>query len=176
MNTLLIVFIIVTSFAVVIQMAILFALYLSTKKTSAKVEALAEDVQKRAAPVLDAAHTLLVDNREKLDTIVDNVAVSSTTVRNQLERLDTTVTDVVDRTRLQVIRADELVTRTMDRMEETSDLVHHTVISPVRQLAAVIRGATVFMDTFFGRRSSKPPERVREPVRRTASDEEELFI
>jgi methyl-accepting chemotaxis protein len=166
MNTLLIVFIIVTSFAVVIQMAILFALYLSTKKTSAKVEALA----------LDAAHTLLVDNREKLDTIVDNVAVSSTTVRNQLERLDTTVTDVVDRTRLQVIRADELVTRTMDRMEETSDLVHHTVISPVRQLAAVIRGATVFMDTFFGRRSSKPPERVREPVRRTASDEEELFI
>jgi methyl-accepting chemotaxis protein len=175
MNTLLIVFIIVTSFAVVIQMAILFALYQSTRKTSAKVEALAEDVQKRAAPVLDAAHTLLVDNREKLDTIVDNVAVSSTTVRNQLQRLDTTVTDVVDRTRLQVIRADELVTRTMDRVEETSDLVHHTVISPVRQLAAVVRGATVFMDTFFGRRS-KPPERVREPVRRTASDEEELFI
>ncbi len=175
MNTLLIVFIIVTSVAVVIQMAILAALYASTKKTSAKVEALAEDVQKRAAPVLDAAHTLLVDNRDKLDTIVDNVAVSSTTVRNQLERLDTTVTDVVDRTRLQVIRADELVTRTMDRMEETTDLVHHTVISPVRQLAAVIRGATVFMDTFFGRRS-KPPAPAREPVRRTASDEEELFI
>ncbi len=175
MNTLLIVFIIVTSVAVVIQMAILAALYMSTKKTSAKVEALAEDVQKRAAPVLDAAHTLLVDNREKLDTIVDNVAVSSTTVRNQLERLDTTVTDVVDRTRLQVIRADELVTRTMDRMEETTDLVHHTVISPVRQLAAVIRGATVFMDTFFGRRS-KPPAPAREPARRTAADEEELFI
>lgn len=175
MNTLLIVFIIVTSVAVVIQMAILVALYLSTKKTSAKVEALAEDVQKRAAPVLDAAHTLLVDNRDKLDTIVDNVAVSTTTVRNQLQRLDTTVTDVVDRTRLQVIRTDELVTRTLDRVEETTDLVHHTVISPVRQLSAVMKGVTVFMDAFFGRRG-KPPSPAREPARRTAADEEELFI
>jgi hypothetical protein len=175
MNTFLIVFIIVTSVAVVIQMAILAALYVSTKKTSAKVEALAEDVHKRAAPVLDAAHALLVDNRDKLDTIVDNVAVSTTTVRNQLQRLDTTVTDVVDRTRLQVIRTDELVTRTLDRVEETTDLVHHTVISPVRQVAALLRGVSTGLDVLFGRRS-KPPERAREPVRRAASDEEELFI
>ena len=175
MNTFLVIFVIVTSVAVVLQMAILAALYASTKKTSAKVEALAEDVHKRAAPVLDAAHTLLVDNREKLDTIVDNVAVSTTTVRNQLQRLDTTVTDVVDRTRLQVIRTDELVTRTLDRVEETTDLVHHTVISPVRQLSAVMRGVNVFLDTFFGRRS-RPPAPAREPVRRTAADEEELFI
>ncbi|HXZ28862.1 MAG TPA: hypothetical protein VEG08_12790 [Terriglobales bacterium] len=175
MNTFLIVFIIVTSVAVVIQMAILAALYVSTKKTSAKVEALAEDVHKRAAPVLDAAHSLLVDNRDKLDTIVDNVAVSTTTVRNQLQRLDTTVTDVVDRTRLQVIRADELVTRTLDRVEETTDLVHHTVISPVRQLSAVMRGVNVFLEAMLGRRE-KPAATAREPVRRTASDEEELFI
>ncbi|HUK88364.1 MAG TPA: hypothetical protein VLT85_11920 [Terriglobales bacterium] len=175
MNTFLVVFIIVTSVAVVIQMAILAALYVSTKKTSAKVEALAEDVQKRAAPVLDAAHSLLVDNRDKLDTIVDNVAVSTTTVRNQLQRLDTTVTDVVDRTRLQVIRADELVTRTLDRVEETTDLVHHTVISPVRQVSAVMRGVSVFLEALWGRRG-KPAAPAREPVRRTAADEEELFI
>ena len=32
----------------------------------------------------------------------------------------------IDRTRLQVIRADELVNRTLDRVEETGELVHKT--------------------------------------------------
>ena len=51
-------------------------------------------------------------------------------VRNQLARIDATLTDALDRTRLQVIRADELLNRTMDKVEETSEVVHKTVISP----------------------------------------------
>jgi len=69
-----------------------------------------------------------------------------------LERLDATVSDVMDRTRLQVIRADELVTRTMDRVEETTDIVHHTVISPVRQIAGLMQGITTGIGTLFGNR------------------------
>ena len=53
----------------------------------------------------------------------------------EIERLDATVNDIVDRTRLQVIRADELVNRTMDRVEETTEMVHRTVVSPIRQLS-----------------------------------------
>jgi len=45
----------------------------------------------------------------------------------------------VDRTRLQVIRADELLNRTMDRIEETTDVVHRTVVSPVRQLSGLVQ-------------------------------------
>ncbi len=71
-------------------------------------------------------------------------------VRGQVERLDATVTDIVDRTRLQVIRADELLNRTMDRIEETSDAVHRTVISPVRQLSGVIQGLTAGLEFLLG--------------------------
>ena len=46
--------------------------------------------------------------------------------------------DVIDRARLQVIRADELLNRTMDRVEETTDMVHRTVVSPVRQLSGLM--------------------------------------
>ncbi len=72
-------------------------------------------------------------------------------LRNQVQRLDATVSDVVDRTRLQVIRADELVSRTLDRVEETTDLVHHTVITPVRQIAAVVQGVTAGAGMLIGR-------------------------
>ena len=70
-------------------------------------------------PTVDTAQSMLVEWRPKIDTIASNVSETSTVVRGQVERLDATVTDIVDRTRLQVIRADELLNRTMDRIEET---------------------------------------------------------
>ena len=56
----------------------------------------------------------------------------------------------MDRTRLQVIRADELLNRTMDRIEETTDVVHRTVVSPVRQLSGLIQGLTAGVEFLFG--------------------------
>ena len=150
-QTLITIFIGVTAVAVVIQMAILIALYAAFKKTGARVEALTDEVQRRAIPTLDVAQSLLVDSRVKVETIVDNLAATSTTIRGQVERMNDTLHDVVDRTRLQVLRADELVSRTMDRVEHTTQLVHHGVVSPVRHLAGVVQGLTVGIGTFFGR-------------------------
>ena len=48
------------------------------------------------------------------------------------------------------IRADELLNRTMDRIEETSDAVHRTVISPVRQLSGVIQGLSAGLEFLLG--------------------------
>jgi len=104
------------------------------------METLATEIHQRAIPTLDAAHGLLVTSRPKIETIVDNLASASTTVRGQVERLETTLDDVIDRTRLQVIRADELVTRTMDKVEETTEVVQRTVISPVRMASGFLQG------------------------------------
>jgi hypothetical protein len=73
-------------------------------------------------------------------------------VKAQLTRIDATVGDVLDRTRLQVIRADELLSRTMDRVEETSEMVHRTVISPVRQVSGLVQGLSAGVEYFFGQR------------------------
>ncbi len=140
METLLTIFIVVTAVAVVIQMIILAALFFSVKKTSSRIDALAQQMQ-----------TMLQESRARWDTVLTNVAESTTLVRQQVERLNATVSDAMDRARLQVIRADELVTRTMDRVEETTDLVHHTVVSPVRQAAGLMKGLTAGIETFFGR-------------------------
>jgi len=71
-------------------------------------------------------------------------------VREQMERLDATVSDAIDRTRLQVIRADELLNRTLDRVESTTDLVHKTVLSPVRQLSGLVQGITSGLEFLIG--------------------------
>ncbi len=138
--------------AVVVQVVVLLAVLMTVRKSSARMESLANEVQRRAIPTLDAAQQLIQTSRPKVEEIIASLAASTTTLKGQLERLDATVSDVMDRTRLQVIRADELVTRTMDRVEETTDIVHHTVISPVRQIAGLMQGITTGIGTLFGNR------------------------
>jgi hypothetical protein len=155
MNTLLIVFIVVTALAVVVQAGILAGMYVALRKTSGIVELLAEEVRTKVIPTAQLAHEMITELRPKLITVTDNVSASTTVLRTQLERLDATLTDIVDRTRLQVIRADEFVNSTMDKLEETRDAVQRTVVSPVRQLSGIMHGLSVGLEAFLGRRRER---------------------
>ena len=154
-NTLLIWFIAMTAGAVLLQAGILLGMFFAVRKTSAKVESLATEVKTRVLPTAELAHAMMSDLRPKIETLVDNVSVSTTVLRAQLERIDATLTDIVDRTRLQVIRADEFVTSTMDKLEETRESVQRTVVSPVRQISGLMHGLTVGVEAFFNRRRSR---------------------
>lgn len=141
--------------AIVIQIALLLAILSAVKRSSARMESLADEIQSRAIPTLDAAQQLLATTRPKIEEVIANAAASTAMLKNQLERIDTTINDIVDRTRLQVIRADDLVTRTMDRVEHTTDLVHHTVISPVRQISGIVQALGAGLGALLGRQSTR---------------------
>src|SRR6266849_481955 len=151
-DTLLKIFIAVTTFAVVVQTGILVGLYLAVRKSSARMEALATDVTSRVLPTVETAQSMLVELRPKIEVMSTNFAESSDMLRNQLGRLDATVTDALDRARLQVIRADELLNRTMDKVEETSEVVHKTVISPLRQVNGLMAAISTGVDVFLGQK------------------------
>src|SRR5579859_7278534 len=120
----LIVFVAVTSMAVVIQRAILVALFIRFKKSSERMEKLTGEVRAKAIPALESAQEILADAKPKVAIITTNLVDVTTTLKSQIERFDLTVTDMVDRSRLQIIRADEMVSRAMDKVEETGDLVN----------------------------------------------------
>jgi hypothetical protein len=150
-------FIVATTGAVLLQAGILVALYLSVRKSTAKMDALATELKEKAIPTMETVQSFIAEMRPKIETIADNVSDSTTVIKTQLERLDATLTDVLDRTRLQVIRADELLSRTMDKVEETSEIVHKTVVSPLRQVSGVMNAIYTGIDVFLGtkRRSGK---------------------
>ena len=163
------VFIIFTAIAVIIQAGILVALFAAVRKTASKVETLATEVSTKAVPTLTTAQEMLIELRPRVQDIVANVEHSARLARAQVERIDATVSDVVDRTRLQVIRADELVNRTLDRVEETSDMVQRTVVSPIRQLAGVLQGVSAGLEFFLGRKRRNSRDEAGVP-------QDELFI
>jgi methyl-accepting chemotaxis protein len=166
-------FIALTGAAVLLQAGILAALYLAMRKSSARMEALAVEVKTKALPTLETAQAMLAELRPKLTIIADNLTETTHSVRSQVERVDATVNDAVDRARLQIIRGDELLTRTLDRVEETSDVVHQTVVSPVRQFAGLIQGVTAGIEFLLGNRSRKNGggREARRPV-----PQDEMFI
>ena len=167
-NLLYILIVIATSFA--IQAGIMVALFLAVRKSSARMETLATEVKTKAIPTIEAANAFLTELRPKVDVIVENVTNTTGMVRSQIQRLDATVSDVVDRTRLQVIRADELLSRTLDKVEHTTEIVQHTVVSPIRQVSGLVQGVTAGMQYFFGRRQNR---RGREGM---GVPQDELFI
>jgi hypothetical protein len=165
-------FIALTGIAVLLQAGVLIAIFVVLKNTSAKMEAIAEEVKVKALPTIAQAEAMLTEIRPKVEAIAEQVQDSTAMVRDQVERVDAAVNDVVDRARLQIIRADELFTRTLDRVERTSDIVHKTVISPVRQISGLMQGVTVGLEFLFGGRGGRNGgSRERGPV-----PQDEMFI
>jgi hypothetical protein len=122
---------------------------------------------------MELVQAVLTDVQPKLQVIAENLEETTTLLRAQVQRVDATVTDVVDRARLQVIRADELLSRTLDGVEQTSDLVHNTVISPVRQMSGLVQGITAGIEFLLGnrRRRNGGGSDARRPV-----PQDEMFI
>jgi hypothetical protein len=180
MDTLLTAFIAVTAAAVVLQMFILFGMFIAIRKLAGRIEGLAEKVedttglvQTRVLPMLETAKTveedikgLVANSRPKVETIIGNLSEISTTAKASAQRIQVTVDDAIDRTRLQIIRGDELLTRTMNNLEETSQKVQQSVMSPVRQVSGLAHAISTGFSVYFNQQRR----------RRNGGPSEEMFI
>jgi methyl-accepting chemotaxis protein len=174
------IFIGITAFAVVLQMLILLGMLIAVLKLGKRVKMVAEKaedtadlVQTKVLPIIDNAKTIQADvkqfldtNRPKIETLIENVTQISTTARTTTERFHVTANDAIDRVRLQVIRGDEMLTRTMDRVEETTEKVQHTVMSPVRQVSGIMQAISIGFGSYFNGQKR----------RRNGGPSEEMFI
>ena len=169
-ETVIYIFVIVAAAAIIIQAGILFGLFLAFKRTTQRVELIATNVESKAIPLLDSAKTILDENGPRLKEITQNLSETTTTLKTQINRVDATLNDVLDRTRLQVIRVDDMVSRTMDKVEETTEMLQHTVVSPVKKLTGIMQGLSVGIGAYVQRRRKATLEAT------TAVEDDELFI
>lgn len=155
----LIFFVALTAIAFTIQAGMLVGMYLAMRKTGARMEALADEVKTKLLPTAETAQAMMVDLRPKIENILTNASDSSTLIRVQMQRMDAVLNDILDRTRLQVIRADELLTRTIDRVENTTEIVHKTVVSPVRQISGLMQGVTTGLEVLMSGKRNRDGSR-----------------
>ena len=169
-NTLLLIFVGATAVAVTLQMVILYLLYKVIRQSLSKAESMAIQVQERAIPVLDSTAAILEDAQPKISEITANLAETSAIVRERAEQISLATGEVIERARLQVVRLDELVSNTAERVEQTAEFLQNTVFAPVRRVQAIIQAVAAGLNFF---RRSRKLGKVH-PV--AMEEDEEMFI
>ena len=79
------------------------------------------------------------------------------------------LTESLDRLRMQLIHADQILTGVLETVEETGTKLRRTVWGPVQSVAAVVRGIQTGVEFYRGRR--RAPE-----AQPTEQQDEGLFI
>jgi hypothetical protein len=162
-------FIIVATIAIVIQMAILLAMFVQMRMAIENFTRLANDLHARLDPILLRVNRILEDSEDRIATVMGDAAEISRIARGQAQKIDRVFTEVVERLRVQVIRTDQILTGVLEVVEDAGTKVRNTVWAPIHQASALLKGLKVGLDFIRGQQ-----RRRQEPD--SATQDEELFI
>src|SRR5947208_15604372 len=100
---------VVVAIAFVLQVSILAALFLTTRRTMQNLDKTVADLNARAGPILTRVLILLDDTQPKMSTMVSDAAHIVYVARGQAQRMDRVVTDAADRFRGQLLHIDRIL-------------------------------------------------------------------
>ena len=72
--------------------------------------------------------------------------------RVQAQKLDKVFTEASDRLRGQLVRADRILTGTLEAVEDAGTQVRRTILGPVQKASALVQGIKVGLDFLRARR------------------------
>jgi len=169
-NGTMVAFVIVAGLAIVWQTAILFGLAKAMREFATRMEGIIGRMETQASPVLATAHAILDDAQPKIADITTDLAESAAAVRTHVADIGEATGEIVERARLQAARVDEFVSDTIAKIEVTTDIVQHSVISPVRRIHALVQAVSAGVGFLRASRARKKSDN------NSAGDDEEMFI
>jgi hypothetical protein len=164
------VFVVVAAVAIVVQVAMLTALFFQVRRTMERLDRFSSDLQNRIGPILTRVQILLDDTQPKISELVADAAHVVYLARAQAQKMDRVITDASDRLRGQLVHADRILTGALETVEEAGSQFRRSFWRPVQKVSAVVTGIKVGLDLLRSRRgrNAHPDD--------TLGDEEELFI
>jgi len=123
-----------------------------------KVNVIANIVETKTGPIMDRTANILKDLEPKVKNVGESAEHISSTVRVKVDELSVTMGELNEtmreingRTRVQVRRADGIVSDALQATEEISHSVQHSIKVPVRQIAGVVAGVKAAVETLVAR-------------------------
>ena len=163
-------FSIVAAIALVVQVAILIGLFLQLKRTTESINRMVSDLHTRMGPILTRTQILLDDTQPKIATLVDDASHIVYLARAQAQKMDRVFTEASDRLRGQLVRADRILSGTLEAIEDTGTQVRRSFLGPVQKVSALVHGIKIGLDVLRSRR--RQPDNPTDAV----EQEDELFI
>jgi hypothetical protein len=163
-------FSIVAAIALIVQVGILIALFLQMKKTTESVNKVVNDLNTRVGPILTRTQLMLDETQPKISMLVEDASQIVYLARGQAQKMDRVMTDATDRLRGQLVRADRILTGTLEAVEDAGFALRKNFMGPVQKASALVQGIKIGLDVLRARRGSKAS------TRETIEQEDELFI
>lgn len=160
-------FIVIAAIAIILQTAILAGLFFETRTAVRNLTRIVSQLQARIDPILIRTNRILEDSESRIASVMEDASELTRLARNQAQKVDRVVTDIAERLRVQVIRADRILTGTLEVIEETGTTVRSKIWQPINQVSAVLKGVKAGLDFLRQRRR---------PEGEATTEDEELFI
>jgi hypothetical protein len=158
---------IVVTIAVVLQMLILGGMFLQFRQSSREVHQAVHEMQKKMDPVIFRVGRILENSEDRISSIVSDAAEMTRLARGQAQQIDRVVSEALDRMRSQIIRADSIITGTLETIEDAGVRLRRSVYGPLQQASAVLKGIRTGIDFIRGERAGRASP---------SQQDEELFI
>jgi hypothetical protein len=151
-NTGLTVALILVAIAVVMQASAMLGIWLAVRKIPGQVENVRMDIKQRLEPLTQSAVEIVNSSREPLQTITTNLAEISRILRERAADADQVAAELLEKSRLQIVRVDHMVNDLVARVESTADTVQKGVLGPIQEMSAVVKGVRSGLEFLFTRR------------------------
>lgn len=159
---------IVLTIAVIVQLIMLAGMFITFRQTSREVHQAIQETQKKLDPLLFRFGRIVETSEEKISSIVSDAAEMTRLARGQAQKIDRVVSDALDRARSQIVRADAIITGSLEAVEDAGVSLRRKVFGPLQQASAVLKGIRTGIDFIRGERAGRSAG--------ASQPDEELFI
>jgi len=169
-DTLLLVFTGIVAVSLLLQSLALVGIYRSIRSLSSRIEVVSLNLVKNVDAISVKVNQLLASIKGMVDgmhSLQENLISTSTIVQKRVAELDSFLAEITDVARLQVLRIQDVVVTASRRVEETIDVLHTSVLAPVTEVNAIVRGVKVGLDVLLRKRKSPSS---------SSRQDEEMFI
>jgi hypothetical protein len=157
-ETLMLIFVGLTAFALLAEAIILLALFLAVRKVSKTVEEHIVEVKGTLMPVLTKSREVIDRVSPKVESMATDLSQLAHNLHEQGIEIQASTSDILERVHRQTTRVDGMFTNLADGVEHAGQVMTDTVTKPVRQVAAVVAAAKAFVSVLAsGRRRTGEP-------------------
>ena len=157
-------FIVVAAAALALQTIFMIVLAVMAGKAIRKVKEELEEYRAVVIPIFTQLKPMLEKTRElvdklapRVDEISEQLTVVTKAVRDQTADVQAAASDIIDRTRRQANRVDNIVTSVLNKMEHAGEVVADVMARPMRQVSGLIASIKAAVDVLREQPAPPPP-------------------
>jgi hypothetical protein len=169
-DPLLTVFVGIIAFAILAQSVALVVMYFGLKRLGSRLDGVSKDLMKRVETLTQKADEAFATAKAIAAGTVairDNLVQSTAVIRNRVSDLDAFLGEATKSAQMQIVAVQDFLDTSRRRLDETFEAIQQGILTPIREIGAIVAGLKVALDVLTGRRK-RPPDRFRH--------DDEMFI